>query len=242
MISVIIPALNEENTIRQTMEQFRHLSLPHEVIVADGGSKDGTLKIAKELADKVTVNESGVKQTISKNRNNGAKLAEGEYLAFVDAGVSIPDINEFFKRALFHFEKNKKLIALTVGIYVFLESANFMDKLVFGIMTFNFTVFNNFLGIGMAQGKFMLIRREAFVKIGGFREDLPASEDMDLFSRLAKTGRTMIDPKLKVYHSGRRAHAIGWPKLLFTWWRDGLWLLLFNRIYSKSWEQAKEKK
>jgi glycosyltransferase involved in cell wall biosynthesis len=239
MISIIIPALNEEKTIEETLRQFEALSLPHEIIVADGGSTDKTADISRKLADKVAVQQEVPRPSIAKNRNNGANLAEGEYLVFVDAGVLIPGVDKFFNRALSHFETNPKLVGLTSQIRVFPEAESFMDRLVFGIMNFNFLILNNFLHIGIAQGKFQMVRKNAFEKIGGFREDLAAAEDQVFFYNLSKIGRTMIDFGLKVYHSGRRAHAIGWPKLLLIWWRDSLWLLLFDRTYSKNWEQAK---
>lgn len=241
MISIIIPALNEEDTIEETIRQFEALSLPHEVIVSDGGSGDKTVETSRRFTDKVVSQEKGSRSTIAKNRNNGAKLSEAEYLAFVDAGVSIPDINGFFERAMLYFQKRPKLVGLTVRIRVFPAAESFMDKLVFGIMNFNFFVLNNFLHIGIAQGKFQMVRRSAFEKVGGFREDLPAAEDQVFFYNLSKIGRTMIATELRVYHSGRRAHALGWPKLLLIWWRDSLWLLLFNRTYSKNWEQAKSR-
>ena len=40
-------------------------------------------------------------------------------------------------------------------------------------------------------------------------------EDADMFRRLSTIGRTMIDPELTVLHTGRRAHQLGWPRLIF---------------------------
>ena len=54
-----------------------------------------------------------------------------------------------------------------------------------------------------------MIRREAFTRLGRFREDLVTMEDADRFSRLSKIGKTMIDPELMVLRSDRRAHQVG---------------------------------
>ena len=51
-----------------------------------------------------------------------------------------------------------------------------------------------------------MIRREAFTRLGGFRENLVTIEDADRFRRLSKIGKSMIDPELMGLHSGRRAH------------------------------------
>ncbi len=90
---------------------------------------------------------------------------------------------------------------------------------------------------GAAQGKFQMIRRDIFEKIGGYNEHLPASEDMELFSRLSRLGKTRIDMKLAIYHPARRAHALGWPKLLLIWNLDALSLLFRGKVISKDWKQ-----
>jgi len=62
-----------------------------------------------------------------------------------------------------------------------------------------------------------MVKSEAFKKIGGFNEGLIGGEDKNHFERLAKIGRTISAHKLILYHTGRRAHKIGWPRLLLTW-------------------------
>ena len=90
-------------------------------------------------------------------------------------------------------------------------------------------------------GRFQMMRRSAFDKVNGYREDLITREDGDMFSRLSKIGRTMYDPKLEVFHSGRRAHAIGWPKLLSIWIIETFWVAAFGTTRSKNWERWWEK-
>jgi hypothetical protein len=45
----------------------------------------------------------------------------------------------------------------------------------------------------------------------------------------------MLDPDLTVYHSGRRAHKIGWPKLLKSWITNTIWVLLFDKAKEEEW-------
>lgn len=238
MISIIIPVFDEEKSILDVIQQFKSITVPHEIIIADGGSTDGTVTLAKQYADIVTIYPKGIPQTIASNRNHGAAVAQGDFLVFLDATSRVQNVNSFFERALAHFSSNKKLVALTCGIYVDPSVATLMDRIVFSVMTFNLIVLNNLLHLGIAQGKFQMIRRKAFEQLGGFREDLAATEDQDMFARLSKIGRTMIDPSITVYHDGRRAHALGWLKLLFIWWRDGFSYLFRGKIVSKKWQQA----
>jgi len=63
--------------------------------------------------------------------------------------------------------------------------------------------------------------RSAKVKCGPFRStseikyDGLQIEDAYMFRRLSTIGKTMIDPELTVLHTGRRAHQLGWPRLIF---------------------------
>ena len=88
MISLIIPTLNEERALPQTLACVALQGSPHEIIVADGGSSDGTVGIARN---------AGVQcQCISAPRgrgpqmNAGAHLARGEWLLFLHADTLLP--------------------------------------------------------------------------------------------------------------------------------------------------------
>ena len=92
-ISIIIPTLFEEELLGNLLVQFTQKlreQYDFEVIVSDGGSKDKTIEIAKQFADKVVENTSGVKQNISQGRNNGADVASGENFVFLNADC-MPD-------------------------------------------------------------------------------------------------------------------------------------------------------
>src|SRR4051812_40587957 len=104
MLSVIIPTYKEEKWIADTLKQFKALDIPHEIIVSDGRSLDRTVAIALRHTDKVVVYSGAGKHNAAIGRNDGAKVASGEFLVFVDSSTVIPDINSFFKKALTHFD------------------------------------------------------------------------------------------------------------------------------------------
>ena len=113
LLSIIIPAREEETTIAHTILQFKNkLSIPHEIIVSDARSRDRTVAIARETAHVVVVFD-GEKHTAGIGRNDGARVAHGEYFAFVDAGVEIPHPQSFFERALAHFTNDPNVVAVT---------------------------------------------------------------------------------------------------------------------------------
>jgi GT2 family glycosyltransferase len=80
-----------------------------------------------------------------------------------------------------------------------------------------------------------MIRRQAFARLGGFRADLIAFEDTDMFRRLSQIGRTAIAPQLRVLHSGRRGHQVGHPQLIAMWLVNLLSFAVRDRIFSKEW-------
>ena len=235
LLSIIIPTREEEKTIAETLRELRDaLKMPHEVIVSDARSRDRTAEIARKHAHVVVVFE-GKKHTAGIGRNDGAKAAHGDFLAFIDADTRIPDPNVFFERAFAHFEKDPDLAGVTGPQHALPSVETWADRASFGFLNALLRFQNNILHKGEASGKFMLVRRAAFEKIGGFREDLVTREDGDFFYRLSRVGRTYFDPKLKVYHGARRAHRIGWARLWFIWTINTASVALFNKTIADDW-------
>jgi len=104
------------------------------------------------------------------------------------------------------------------------------------MLSFNARVLNNIFHLGKSVAEFQMMRKETFDKLGGFRTDLVSREDADIFLRLSQVGRTMLDPELLVYYSGRRAHKIGWPKLLWDWAVNTIWVALFDKAFAREWK------
>jgi glycosyltransferase involved in cell wall biosynthesis len=234
-LSIIIPTREEQDAIVATLTQFKDLQLSHEVIVADGGSVDETVIRATPYADKVVVFHDE-ERTAGKSRNRGAAVAQGTYLAFIDAGVRIPDSNAFFTQALSHFKNDPTLVGVAVGQKVPKDKRTFGDRVSFALLNTLLRLSNNVLGIGEASGKGMIVSRDAYMKVGGFREDLHTREDGDFFARIRKLGRTYYDPTLFVYHDARRAHAIGWIRLWGIWTINSVWFLLTGKVVAKDWK------
>ena len=86
-LSIIIPTLNEAGAIGQTLAALQPLRARGcEVIVADGGSTDGTAGLARPLADAVVVSPPGR----ACQQNAGAAAASGEVLLFLHADTRLP--------------------------------------------------------------------------------------------------------------------------------------------------------
>ncbi len=240
MISVVIPTFNEAARLEATIVNLRSAlsTIEHEIIVSDGSSTDDTIDIAQRLADKTIVYHGEGRQTIGQARNMGAAAANGEFLVFVDADVRIVD-DAFFSRALRYFETDSRVVALTVAMHYLPEEKRFWDSVFEGMITVSHFIQNTILRHGSGSGEFQMVRAGAFKKVGGYDETIVVAEDNELYWRLAKIGRTIFSPHLRVYHSARRPHELGWPRLLWHWAVNGIWVLLFRRSVHKEWKPVR---
>jgi len=148
-VSVIIPALNEEEFIGELIDSINSNSFKEkEVIVVDDGSTDRTVEIAKEKGAKVFINFPK-RQGPSFGRNFGAEKAKSEILCFLDADCIIQD-KDFIKICVESFDEE------TVSVRTSYKTIQ--DRFVEKIVTKS-------TGISM-EPKF--IRRTVFLELGGF--------------------------------------------------------------------------
>ncbi|MFH0804089.1 MAG: glycosyltransferase [Candidatus Zambryskibacteria bacterium] len=236
MISIVIPTCNEEKYIGRTIDCLLNLSLDKEIIVTDDASTDKTLTVLEKYGNKIKILTCEHRhKSIAANRNAGAKQSRGEFLAFLDSSTFIKNPNDFFSQALSIFEKDKDLVAITGKLSVDPELETFSDKIVHFFFNLIIMIKDNYLGLGEASGKFQMMKRGAFEKVGGFSENLITREDSNMFEKLSKIGKIKYVGSLEVFHTSRRAHALGWPKLLFIWMINSFWVSVFGKAKSKVW-------
>jgi len=236
VISIIIPTLKEAQFLERTLENLKGLALPHEIIITDGGSTDETLDIARRYTDKITVWEKSRRQTFGEAKNSGAALATGTFVVFIDADALIPKPQTFFEEVLAAFNKNEKLVALTVPLLPWPENRSLIDAFFCAPMNWYMIISNNIFHSGNSSGEFQMVRTDSFKNIGGFSEHLAAGEDNDLFRRLAAVGRTLSYRKLAVRHSLRRAHKLGWLRIYGIWIKNGFSVMFRGKAAYKEWE------
>jgi len=235
--SFIVPTLNEGSVLERVLHSLRECTaVPYEIVVSDGGSTDETLTIAHRIADKVIEWKEPARQNIAMGRNAGAQHASGDILVFIDADVFIPDINQFFLHVRGRFECDPHLTGLIPRLEVLPENRTITDTVFAAFFNLFNLVMNNVLKSPTAPGELQVIPADVFKKLGGYDERIVQCEDMDMFMRLGRIGKTRLDPKLLVFHTGRRAHKIGWLRLVFQWTMNGMMVKFYNRSVSKEWK------
>jgi rSAM/selenodomain-associated transferase 2 len=203
-LSVIIPVLDEAATIGETLAALEPLrGRGAEVIVVDGGSRDGTLEAARPLADVVITAPRGR----GSQMNAGAAAAHGNVLLFLHADTRLPrDADRLVIDGLAHSKRDWGRFDVTIA------GRSPLLRVVAAMMNWRSRV------TGIATGdQAMFMTRAAFARAGGF-PDIPLMEDVVMSRRLKATGPPAC-LAARVMTSGRRWDRDGVVRTIFLMWR-----------------------
>ena len=198
-LSIVVPALNEARGIRAALEALAPLrARGHEVILADGGSADGTPELAAGLCDRVVRAPRGR----ASQMNAGAAVASGEALLFLHADTRLPQrADELIFQSL-RFSRwgrfDVEILARHPLLKVVAWAMNLRSRLT-GIATGDQAIF---------------VRRDAFP---GFPE-IALMEDV-AFSKAMKRRAPPACRREKVRTSGRRWETRGVLRTIVLMWR-----------------------
>lgn len=197
-ISVIIPALNEEKVIGRCMESLVRNDFSRnefEVIVVDNGSRDKTIEIARSFESHLLLRIlqlTGVH--ISALRNRGAAIANGKFLAFLDADC-IPHPGWLANASRLLEEPGSGIVG---AHYQIPEDATWVGRVWCEDRSAEKVGDVSYVPAGD-----LLIRREVFSLLGGFDESIQTNEDLELCRRAASAGFAVRSyPQLGVVHLG----------------------------------------
>ena len=177
MLSIIIPTLNEEKYLPLLLESIKRQDFKdYEIVIADAGSKDKTIEIAKKYGCKIT--KGGLP---AEGKNRGAGAAKGEFLLFLDADTVLPP--QFLKNAISEFQKRK----LDIGSFRLLS---YEDNKLFQLGLY---LFYNFPIVLLEKilphaATGILVKKKIFEKVKGFDTTVKLAEDHHLARRIKKIG------------------------------------------------------
>jgi glycosyltransferase involved in cell wall biosynthesis len=222
MISVIIPAHNEENYLAQTLDALQRQKFrSFESIVIANGCSDRTVPVARGRCNRLIVLSQ---KSLGVARNLGARLAKGDLLLFLDADTlldptALENIAADFRPGI---------AAGTVrGVP---DVRNLKYRLLYGLKNF---VHRSSLHQG-SSGVIVCWKRH-FMLTGGFDEGLEVRENSELIRRLMRFGRYKYLKKVSATTSMRRYDQRGCGRMVWMWVR--LWLhSLFGDLHHRKYE------
>jgi len=126
-VSVVIPTLNSENTLDSCLKSIRDQNYPREkieVIIADGGSSDRTLEIAKSHGTESIVHNRLI--TGEAGKATGLRKARKEIVAFIDSDNILPS-RDWLRRMIEPF-KETDIIASEPIRYTYRREDKFITR------------------------------------------------------------------------------------------------------------------
>ena len=226
LISVVVPAFNEEAYLGETLASLnrakafllRERGLQPEIIVVDNDSDDRTADVARTLGATVA---RETQHNVAKVRNTGAKLSNGETIVFVDADTVVPDnllsriVDAMSDDTCFGGAVDTDYRPMKLTVKAYLQFWRVVGKL-----------------MGMAQGATQFCRRDIFFALNGYDETLFMGEDVDFHWRLKRiakrqSGGVVFIEDIRVVPSTRRFDQ--WQLWRTLVWTNPLFILMFRR-------------
>lgn len=196
-VSIIIPMLNVEKTIKLCLDSIKKNSYKnYEIILVDNGSIDNTINYAKDCIKK----HKNIKliKTSKKGsgyaRNNGAKHAKENILIFLDSDCIVK--KDWLKRINEGF--NNHDVVAVASQYCGSYNKGFIEKFAFYELLFRERNFKKY--VQNASSCNFAVKREVFQRIWGFPQEFMAGEDIYFSYEVSKKGKILWDKKNGVIH------------------------------------------
>jgi rSAM/selenodomain-associated transferase 2 len=202
-ISIIIPVLNDASSLGQLLAQLQSYRQDgHEVVVVDGGSRDGSMTVARKLSDRVLISGTGR----SRQMNLGADNASHDILLFLHADAILPPEG---------LHRIPQLLADPKHAWGRFDVYLDQPGLIYGLIAWMMNRRSRLTGVATGdQGIF--VHRDLFHRIGGYR-DISLMEDVAISKDLLNFSRPLcLQEKLGV--SARRWHKHGVLKTIAFMW------------------------
>ncbi len=193
-ITFVIPVRDDAARLRQCLDSIAANQRPdqYEIVVADNGSRDTSVAVARAAGARIVEMPSA---NVAAMRNTAAGLARADVLAFVDADHLLDS----------HWIDAATEILHDPGItaagahYTTPPNGNWVQR-AYGRFRPQRQGLHDTDWLGSGN---LLVRRRAFMQVGGFDIALETCEDVDLCNRLRLRGHRLVaDDRLRSIHQG----------------------------------------
>ena len=174
--SVIIPTYNRRNMLHQNLESLRASTVSKndfEIIVVDDGSSDDSLEVVRNFSDSCQIRyvyQEDRGYRLSRARNLGIELAEGEVCILLDCGIVV---SSGFVQA--HIDAHKKPSAYVLGyLYGFSNNDDNDDALNDALATLDLADVDGMIAKLKGMGQFPDLREGIYATVGDDMSKLPA--------------------------------------------------------------------
>src|SRR5882724_10968976 len=195
-VSIIVPVLNEAPLLRSFLAHLRERATGAEIVVADGGSSDGTVELVRDSCDQLVVSE----RSRAIQMNTAARAARGDILWFVHVDAEVP------WGCLAEIERIMDDPKVAGGFFRIRLPQNLVYRL-----TDSFAHYAGILLRMRCGDHGIFCRRTVFVDVGGFPE-VPLMEDVEFFRRLQRCGSVKYSER-RILVSPRRYESVGSVRL-----------------------------
>jgi glycosyltransferase involved in cell wall biosynthesis len=205
-ISFIIPAKNEESTIRLCLEAILNEMIDgDQLIVVDNGSTDKTIGIVKSFPNIHFLDRPDA--SVGRLRNEGARIANGEVLGFIDADCVI---GQGWRDKVIHALRNPN-VAVTGAKCSLPEKPHWIEKVWYSQRK-RYSGEVKYINSGN-----LAVIRDIFFQVGGFDESLITGEDAEFCWRLRSYGFLLWeDPDIIAVHYSN-------PKDIYNFYKKERW-------------------
>lgn len=208
MISVVIPAHNEERYLEATLGALHRQNYPRfETLVVANGCTDRTQEVAKGKCHRLIVVSE---KNLGLARNLGARLAQGDLLLFLDADTTLEPMA--LRQIAGSFSPGDAAGTLQARP----DGKRLACRLIYCLKNFMHR-----WELHPGSSGVILCWKEQFLAVGGFDEDLEVRENSELIKRLKRYGRYKFIREVTATTSMRRYEQRGVARVLWLWCR--LW-------------------
>ncbi len=235
LVSIIIPAHNEEKVIEHTIETALESRYPNkEILIINDGSTDGTEQIVKPYSMR------GLVRLINRPQggkglalNTGILVAKGEIIMVMDADGVVE--RNSIEKLLAHFQ-NPKTIAVAgnvkvgnrINVVTNLQSIEYIREI--SLRRRSFDLLNTVYVIPGAIGAF---QKSAYSQIGSYELDT-VTEDMDVTVQLLKTRQDVPYESMAIVHTEAPENWGSWQKQRLRWY-GGTFQTLMKHLRTGHW-------